>query len=190
MIRKDFLRLFDGSEGTSPEGNTAGTGSGGQGNAGVTYTFEQAEAYANARVERASRSALADFFRKQGLSEEEITTAITDFKAKQKAAQPDIPAIQKERDEARAELERLKNEGLLRDRGVKAEDLDYVLFKVGQKVDDRTDFKKAMEAFLKENPRYTTAGYKVTTSAQAGGSGGEGAPNATINDAIRAAIRK
>lgn len=192
MIRKDFLRLFDGSEGTSPEGNTAGTGNGGQQSAGVTYTFEQAEAYANARADRASRAALADFYRKQGLSEDEITTAINDFKEKQKAQQPDVSAIQKERDIAVQELSRYKNESVLRSKGVREEDMDYVLFKVGQKVTDKVDFKKAAETFLKENPRFAPpkGQYKIATSVQTGGTGGSKGNNDTINDAIRAAIRK
>ena len=49
----------------------------------------------------------------------------------------------------------MKNTSYLRDKGVKPDDLDYVLFKVSKQVDDKTDFKKAADAFLKENPRFT-----------------------------------
>ena len=195
-MKKRFmnLQLFaDGGEGgTGGQGGNAGTGGGGQGSAGnATYSYEQAEEIANARADRASRTALADFFRKQGMNEEQVTQAINDFKAKQKENQPNVSAIEKERDDARAELENLKNTNLLRDKGVKAEDLDYVLFKVQQKVTDKVDFKKAAEDFLKENPRFAGQGtYRVTTSTQSGGSGTAQNTNETINNAIRMAARR
>ena len=93
------LRLFDGEGGAGGAvGSEGAGGNGGQTKAG--YTFEQAEEIANNRAEKASRAALADFYRKQGLSEEEITTAIADFKAKQAANKPNVSAIEKERDDA------------------------------------------------------------------------------------------
>lgn len=195
-MKKRFmnLQLFaDGGEGgTGGQGGNAGTGGGGQGSAGkATYSYEQAEEIATARADRASRTALADFFRKQGMNEEQVTQAINDFKAKQKENQPNVSVIEKERDDARAELENLKNTNLLRDKGVKAEDLDYVLFKVQQKVTDKVDFKKAAEDFLKENPRFAGQGtYRVATSTQSGGSGTAQNTNETINNAIRMAARR
>ena len=195
-MRKRYmnLQLFaDGGEGgTGGQGGNAGTGGGGQGSAGkATYSYEQAEEIATARADRASRTALADFFRKQGMNEEQVTQAINDFKAKQKENQPNVSVIEKERDDARAELENLKNTNLLRDKGVKAEDLDYVLFKVQQKVTDKVDFKKAAEDFLKENPRFAgQSTYRVTTSTQSGGSGTAQNTNETINNAIRMAARR
>lgn len=184
-IRKINLHIF---EDEGDEGN-GGSGSGDQNNK-AGYTFEQAEEIANNRAERASRAALANFYRQQGMSEEQITEAIADFKAKQKANQPDVSAITQERDNALKELEQLKNEKILTSKGVRADDLDYVLFKVGKLVDDKTDFTKAAEKFLKENPRYAGTGtYRVTTST-AGDQNSSGSVNASINDAIRAAIRR
>jgi len=85
----------------------------------------------------------------------------------------------------------MKNTNLLRDKGVKADDLDYVLFKVQQKVTDKVDFKKAAEDYLKENPRFTGQGtYRVSTSTQSGGSGAAQNTNETINNAIRMAARR
>ena len=87
-MKKRFLQHFtDGAGGTGGQGGTAGSGSGSGGTAGAAaggqgsagYTYEQLEEVAASRAERASRAALADFFRKQGMSEEEITTAINDF---------------------------------------------------------------------------------------------------------------
>lgn len=189
--RRMDLQLFaDGGDGG--QGGNVGTGDGGQGNTGKgTYSFEQAEEIANARADKATRAALADFFRKQGMSEEEITTAIADYKTKQKANQPNVSAIEKERDDARRELEEMRNMNFLRDKGVKTEDLDYVLYKVSKKVTDKVDFKKAAEEFLKDNPRYAgQSAYRMTTSVPAGGSGSAADTNDSINNAIRMAARR
>ena len=66
-----------------------------RGNAGATYSYEQAEEIANARAGKAERAALANYFRRQGMTEEEITTAISDFKAKRQASKPDVAAHRK-----------------------------------------------------------------------------------------------
>ncbi|MBQ8640428.1 MAG: hypothetical protein IJ468_14895 [Lachnospiraceae bacterium] len=188
------LHLFEGEGSEGADEKNGGTGGSGQkGNAG--YTYEQAEEIANSRAEKASRAALANFYRKQGLSEEEVTAAINDFKAKQKENQPDVSAVEAERDEYKAQLEQMKNEKLLTAKGVRAEDLDYVMFKIGKLVDDKTDFSKATDKFLKENPRYagTGAAYRVvpTASETSDGAGASaGGLNGSINSAIRAAIRR
>lgn len=196
-MKNKFMNLHIFEEGgNGGEGNTAGqngnsgNGNGSQsGNAG--YTFEQAEEIANNRAEKASRAALASFYRQQGLSEEQITTAIADFKAKQKAQQPDVDTITRERDAAQKELQELKNEKILTGKGVKADDLDYVMFKVSKLVDDKTDFTKAAEKFLKENPKYTGAGtYRVSTSTGSDNQDTGGSINMNINDRIRAAARR
>lgn len=184
------LHIFDGDGEGSGTGGNGGSGNGGQsGSAG--YTFEQAEEIANSRAEKASRAALADYFRKQGLSEEEITTAITDFKARQKANQPNVSEIEKERDTYKQQVEQMNNEKVLTGKGVKAEDLDYVMFKVSKMVDDKTDFTKAADRFLKENPRFTGTGvYRVSTSMGTEGNGSGGSVNSSINNAIRSAARR
>lgn len=192
MRKKLFdLQLFtegggEGGTGAAGSGN-AGNGNGSQGNAGnATYSYEQAEQIAEARAERATKAALADYFKKQGMSEEEVTAALTDFKAKKAAAHPDVSAVEKQRDEALAKVAEMENTNYLRDKGVKADDLDYVLFKVSKQVDDKTDFKKAADAFLKENPRYTGQGYKVVSTGKPDGGSGTGQ---TTHDTINASIR-
>ena len=185
--KKMNLHIFDGEGGT---GGNGGAGDGGQGGS-TGYTFEQAEEIANNRAEKASRAALADFYRKQGLSEEEITTAIKEFKTRQAANKPDIDKIQKERDDALKENAEMKNEKVLRAKGVKDDDLDYVMFKVSKLVDDKTDFSKAAEKFLKENPRYTGAGgYRISGSSSTESNSSGGNMNTSINDAIRRAARR
>lgn len=187
------LQLFtDGGDGGTGTGaGSAGNGDGGQkGSTGGTgsgsYSFEQAEEIADARAERASKAALASYFKQQGMSEAEITAAISDYKEKKAKNQPDVSAITQQRDDALAQVEEMKNTNYLRDKGVKPDDLDYVLFKVSKQVDDKTDFKKAADAFLKENPRFTGQGMKVVSTGKPDGGSGTGQ---TVNDSINASIR-
>lgn len=192
-MRKELinLQLFDDSGAEDTDAQKAGTGDSGQKNTGTAYSYEQAEEIANARAEKAQRAALADYFRKQGMSEEQITDAIADYKAKQKASQSDVSAVERERDEARRELEEYKNTVFLQKNGVREEDLDYVMFKVAQMMDEKTDFTKAAQKFLKENPKYTGKyTYRITTSTGTETNGSGGNTNSSINNAIRAAIRR
>lgn len=196
MGKKYFdLQLFtDGGGEGSGAGNagTAGSnGNGSQSNAGgssggATYSYEQAEQIAEARADRATKAALSDYFKRQGMSEEEVTAALADFKAKKAASQPNVSAVEKERDEALAKVAEMQNTNYLRDKGVKPDDLDYVLFKVSKKVDNKTDFKKAADTFLKENPRFTGQGMKVVSTGKPDGGSGTGH---TANDSINASIR-
>lgn len=204
MRKRIFLQLFEdgaGSGSTGGQGGGTGTGNGSQnGNAGSasgahgtgTYTYEQAEGIASARANKAERAALVNYFRSQGMTEDEVTQAIRDFKEQKAKRQPNAEQMQHDLDEALKENARMKNEKILAEKGVKSEDLDYVMFKVEKMVDDKTDFKKAAEKYLKENPRFAVGGrgtgtYRVSTGAQASGNGGEGNPNDSINAAIRRA---
>ena len=196
MRKKNFdLQLFTdgggGDTGVAGTGTgTAVTGNGGQGGAGgssgATYSYEQAEEIANARADRAEKAALASYFKQQGMSEEEVTAALADFRAKKAAQQPNVSRVEQERDAALAKVAEMENTNYLRDKGVKADDLDYVLFKVSKSVDDKTDFKKAADTFLKENPRFTGQGYKVVSTGKPDGGSGT---SQTVNDSINASIR-
>ena len=68
---------------------------------------------------------------------------------------------------------------------------DFVLFEVSKKVDDKTDFKTALKAFLKDNPHYAGGGYRVNTQTKQNGAAGSGgtAGNNT-NDFVNSLIRK
>lgn len=199
MKKRMYLQLFEDGAGAGSaggQGGNAGTGNGGQaGNAGSasgahgtgTYTYEQAEEIASARADKAERAALANYFRSQGMTEDEVTQAIRDFKEQKAKRQPNTEQLQHDLDEARKENTRMKNEKILAEKGVRSEDLDYVMFKVEKMVDDKTDFKKAAEKYLKDNPRFTGSTYRVSTGSQSGGSGDGGNPNDSINAAIRRA---
>ncbi len=182
------LQLFADELGNDSEGGSEKKGGNGGRNAG--YTYEQLEEIASSRAERASRSALADFFRKQGMSEDEITTAINDYKQKKQQNQPDIAKITQERDDAIKRLEERDQIELLRNKGVSQDDLDYVAFKVRACVDDKTTFEKAAEKWLKENPRFTKSGYRVVSSSTSGNDQDADRGNGDINSRIRAAARK
>lgn len=193
MIKRFNLQLFaDGGEGGSgDQGTNAGTGNGSQkGSAGAAYSFEQAEEIANARAQRAEQAALKSYFQQQGMSEEDARQAMADFKTNKEKQKPNVSAIEQERDNALKELAQVKNTNILRDKGVKPDDLDYVLFKVNQKVTDKMPFDKAAAEFFQENPKFTGQTYRVTTSSQAGGSGSAENTNDSINNAIRMAARR
>ena len=195
MIKKKmFLQLFDdgAGAGSGGQGGNAGTGGGGQGtNTGATYSYEQAEEIASARAIKAERAALANYFRSQGMTEEQITTAINDFKSKQKESQPNATKLQQDLDDANKEIQQMKNEKVLTGKGVKTEDIDYVMFKVSQLVDEKTTFEKAADKYLKENPRFVGGNaYRISTSAGSSSEGSGGNMNTSINDRIRAAARR
>ena len=202
MKKRMNLRLFDdgAGAGSGGQGGNAGTGNGGQGSAGGaagahgpgTYTYEQLEEIASSRAEKSERAALANFFRSQGMTEAEVTQAITEFKTQRAANQPDAAKLQQERDDALKEVQQMKNEKILTGKGVKTDDLDYVMFKVSKLVDEKTTFEKAAEKYLKENPRFVNGAgtYRISTSANNSGEGSGGSQNASINDRIRAAARR
>lgn len=202
MKKRMNLRLFDDGAGASSGGQSgnAGTGNGVQGSAGGaagahgtgTYTYEQLEEIASSRAEKSERAALANFFRSQGMTEAEVTQAITEFKTQRAANQPDAAKLQQERDDALKEVQQMKNEKILTGKGVKTDDLDYVMFKVSKLVDEKTTFEKAAEKYLKENPRFVNGAgtYRISTSANNSGEGSGGSQNVSINDRIRAAARR
>ena len=196
-----YLQLFeDGAgAGSGGQGGNAGTGNGGQGSAGGSsgshgngaYTYEQLEEIASARAEKSERAALANFFRSQGMTEAEVTQAISAFKTQRAANQPNATKLQQDLDDANKKIQQMENEKVLAGKGVKSEDLDYVMFKVSKLVDDKTTFEKAAEKYLKENPRYMGGStYRVSTSTGSESNGSGGNMNASINDKIRAAARR
>lgn len=193
MKYKMNLQLFEDGAGAGSDGgqgNNAGNGNGSQGNAGgqATFSFEQAEEIANARAHRAEQSALRSYFQQQGMTEEQVRQALNDYRERQKANQPDMAKLQRERDDALAKMAQMENEKLLTAKGVRSEDMDYVVFKVSQMVDDKTTFEKAAEKYLKENPKFTGKPYKVmSTGVQSQNNGGAGNKHDDINAAIRRA---
>lgn len=190
-----FLSLFDGggqggdggagsSGGTGDGGGASGSGSGG--NSGGGFTYEQLDEIASSRASAAEKTAISRFLQKKGLTEEEADAAFADWKTQKAKNSPDNAQLMEERDAARKELELLKNTNYLRDKGVRADELEFVQFKIEKLVDDKTDFKKAADKFLKENPKYTGRGYRVVSTGKPDGGSGTGQ---TVNDLINTSIR-
>lgn len=102
--------------------------------------------------------------------------------------------FRQERDDARWELEQYKRNDFLKSKGVKDEYLEFVTFKAEKLVDDKTDFQKAAELVLNQNPQFAgrTRGYTVvSTGTPDGGPGaGTGTGNGGVDDpdAIRKAM--
>ena len=200
--KRMMLQLFDdgAGAGSGGQGGNAGTGNGGQGSAGGasgahgtgTYTYEQLEEIASSRAEKSERAALANFFRSQGMTEDEVTQAIAKFKTDRAASQPNVAQLQQQLADSQKEVQQMKNEKFLSGKGVKVDDLDYVTYKVSKMVDDKTTFEKAAEKFLKENPRFAGGGsYRIADSSTGNASNGSGGNmNVSINDRIRAAARR
>lgn len=187
------LQRYDGGNGGGEGGSAGGTngGTGGAGGNGATYSYEQAEEIANARAARAEQAALKSYFQQQGMTQEQINQAISDFKEKQNANKPDITKIQQQLDAANKKNAEYENEKILTAKGVKQEDLDYVAFKVAKMVTDKKDFKTAAEEFLKENPRFTGQTYRMSTGSSAGNANTTGdSPNEVMNNLIRNAFRR
>lgn len=129
-------------------------------------TFTQAE------VDSAVGKAIARI--KKGIPAEEELTAFRAWKESQQTEKERLDALTKERDEsksaltaAQAELEQYKREKFLLGKGVSAEDVDYYAFKISKLVTETTDFEKAAEQFLKDNPPAGTV--QVDLSAPLGG---------------------
>lgn len=200
MKKRMCLQLFEdgGGAGSGGQGGNAGDGNGSLGNAEEsgsgnqgTYSYAQAEEIANARAERAEKAALRSYFQQQGMTEQQVNQAIADYKDQQKKNQPNVTQLQQDLENSRNEVQRMKNEKFLSSKGVKADDLDYVAYKVSKMVDDKTTFEKAAEKYLKENPRYVGGNtYRVSTSSGSSSEGSGGSANASINDRIRAAARR
>lgn len=194
------LRLFEDGNGSQEGGNSGEGGNGGQqsgANTGGSYSYQQAEEIATARAERAERAALSSYFKQQGMTQEEVEQALKDFKSKRESARSQSGEAQKtaerERDEARQELEQYKQKDKIKKANVEDRYVDFVMFEVSKKVDDKTTFDKALEKYLKENPQYTSRPYRVSQQAAGQSSGGNGdGSNASefINSMIRRGARR
>lgn len=195
MTKRWNLHTFDdGDEGAAGAANNAGNNAGSNtGNSGAQgYSFEQAEEIANARADRAAKAALKSYFAQQGMTEEQISAAINDYKEKQAANKPNVSEIERERDEARAKLTAYEQANTLRKQGVPEDFLEFVAYKVAPMVTEELPFEKAAEQYLKDNPNFTgqkpaagAARMKVSTgSDSAAGAAGK---KPSMNEAIRRA---
>lgn len=115
------------------------------------------------------------------------------WKDSQQSEEDRRKALEKERDDAKTglaaaktELEQMKREKTLLNKGVPAEDVDYYAFKIGKLVTDAKPFDKAAEEFFKDNPLKKP---KIDLSAPVGGgNGGKVSTSDFMNALIRGKI--
>lgn len=134
-------------------------------------------------------SVLRGYFKQQGLSKEDADNAIAEFKEKQKANDPNQKV-----QELQEKLNSYENEKLLSKKHVQPDDFDYVSFKAAHIAKEKKiSFEKAVDSFLKDNPKIAGSGtgYRVvSTGTQSSGAGTSSDSNDFINAAIRRAAGK
>ncbi|MDR1801887.1 MAG: hypothetical protein LBQ95_08635 [Lachnospiraceae bacterium] len=189
-LNLQFFADGETGDGANNSGNANKGGNGGDtGTSRALFTQEQLNEIVGARAARAEQSALKDFFTKQGLSEAEITAAITEYKTKNKGAQDEK---EQELERLRAQVKERDNKDALEKKGVTSDNLDYVIFKVNALMkSDSLDFEKATDKFLKDNPRFAEASgtYRMTGGAPGGAGGSEQGAGDIMNQLIRNARR-
>ena len=105
----------------------------------------------------------------------DVDRIINNRLARQKQDADTADTYRRERDDARRELEQYKNDAFLKEKGVSEKYRGYVSFEAAKLVDDKTDFKQAVEKFLGNNPIYAGKGFRVvSTGTPDSGTGGSG----------------
>lgn len=145
-----------------------------------TFTQAEVDALIGKRLAKAMK----------GMPSEEELSAYRAWKESQQTEKDRMNTLTRERNEsksalasAQAELEQLKREKLLLNKGVPTDDVDYYAFKIGKLVTDSKDFEKAAEEYFKDKD----PGQKVRVEMTAPLGGNGSIP--TANDAMNALIR-
>lgn len=143
-----------------------------------TFTQAQLDEIVGKRVARAmkgmpSEAELGEFRSWKNGKDKDALAAVTKERDDNKAAL----------DAANATIQKYEHEKLLLSKGVPADDIDYVEFKVNKLVNDKTSFEQAAESYLKENK---PSRVRIDMSAPLGG--GDGGKT-TANDVMNALIR-
>lgn len=175
MIKKFMLQIFADEGG---EGNNGGN----EGNSGANIDYEKLAQIIAGKQTATEDSVIRGYLKQQGLSKEEMNKAVEAFKAEKAKNDP-----AKKLEEMQAKINQYENEKVLAKHNVRKDDYDYVLFKASQNTDDKTSFDKAVENFLKENPRFVNGkgSYKVDTGAKNTGAHRSENKNAEFNEIIR-----
>ena len=154
-----------------------------------TTATEQEKTFTQADVDALIQKRL-DRERKKYPSEDELSAYRT-WKESQQTEQERWNTLTKERDESRtalsaaqAELEQLKREKYVLSKGLTGEEAEFIAFKAGKMVDDKTTFEQAVDAL--------TADRKKTTfdwTAPVGGGSTKTGENDVMNALIRGALK-
>ena len=150
-----------------------------------TTATEQEKTFTQADVDALVQRRL-DRERKKYPSEDELS-AFRSWKESQQTEQERWNNLTKERDESRAalsaaqaELEQLKREKYVLSKGLSGEEAEFIAFKAGKMVDDKTTFEQAVDALTAERKKTT---FDWTAPV------GEGSKKTGANDAMNALIR-
>ena len=107
-----------------------------------TVDYDKIQKMLDGTLQAKEETALKAYFKQQGLTQEQATQAIADFKAKQAAAAPNTEELQAQAEEARAAAQaaqiRAESYLLASDLGIDAKTAGYIL-----KLADVTDVMKA-----------------------------------------------
>lgn len=191
MIELNIQKFADGDPAPNNGGDNANQ-DGGNGSEQKTYTQEQLDNIVNERTGRATKSALASFFKQKGLSEDEANNAIATYLDNKKKNTPDVAELQNTiNSERSARLSAEINQSATLEaikQGVEIKSIPYVLkmadFKAVADTDGNINAEKLTEAIktvLDDIPALKgTAAQASGGVQQIGGDGNEG-KNATEN---------
>lgn len=150
-----------------------------------TTAVEQEKTFTQADVDALIQKRL-DRERKKYPNEDELS-AYRSWKESQQTEQERWNNLTKERDESRtaltaaqAELEQLKREKYVLSKGLSGEEAEFISFKAGKMVDDKTTFEQAVDALTADRKKTT---FDWTAPV------GEGTKKTGANDAMNALIR-
>lgn len=181
MRRKMMLQIFaDGGDGG--EGSAGGAAQNSGSSSAPVIDYDKLAQLVAGKQSVAEDSVIKGYLKQQGLSQEEMAAAIASFKAEKAKNDP-----AKKNAELQAKIDQYEREKTLAAKNVRTEDYDYVIFKALQKVDDKTTFEKALDTFLKENPRFVKGkgDYRVDTGTGNTGNHKPQEGNSDINSIIR-----
>lgn len=180
---------------TQPQGGTEGQQTEPQPTPAVDY--DKIQQMLNGTLEAKEKTALANYFKQQGLSQEEAEAAIADFKKHKKESQPDIDGMRNQMEGYRKTAVNAQIESkvyqLQADLDIPTKSVPYLLRMLDKNgvigedgVIDEAKLKEACDKVLNDIPALKNqkksqagAGFKI------GGDGGQ-----TQQDAKEAALRK
>lgn len=150
-----------------------------------TTATEQEKTFTQADVDALVQRRL-DRERKKYPSEGELS-AFRSWKESQQTEQERWNNLTKERNESRAalsaaqaELEQLKREKYVLSKGLSGDEAEFIAFKAGKMVDDKTTFEQAVDALTADRKKTT---FDWTAPV------GDGSKKTSANDAMNALIR-
>lgn len=155
--------------------------------------YDKIQKMLDGTLQAKEETALKAYFRQQGLTQEQATQAIADFKAKQAAATPNADELREQAETARAAADaaqiRAESYLLASDLGIDTKTADYVL-KLADLTDvkddagaiDREKLKAALEKVLTDLPQLKTTTQQQQDAGNNGGGfkpkvGGDGGNN-------------